>query len=123
MTFLDERAEVYLLIPSVVLGIISVVYWAAYDDLRLYVFVQFYPLLIILVLLLFFKHRYQQKKWIAGALGLYALAKLLELSDKLIYFDWTREWIAGHPLKHLAAAGAVYVLVRMLEYRKADMSG
>ncbi|MCF6198777.1 MAG: ceramidase domain-containing protein [Hyphomicrobiaceae bacterium] len=116
--FLDERAEAFLLIPSVILGIISVIYWALYDDLRLYGFVQFYPLLVIFVLLFFYKHRYGQKKWIAAALGFYVLAKLLELGDAALYYDWTGEWVPGHPLKHLAAAGGVYVLYDMLKSRK-----
>ena len=47
-----------------------------------------------------------------GALiGLYALAKLLELGDEAV-FHATDEWVSGHSLKHLAAAlAAVPVLV------------
>ncbi len=116
--YIDVRAERFFLIPFLILGLVSVVWWALTDDLRLYAFVQFYPLLVILVLLVFFKDGFGQKKWIAAALALYVLAKLLELGDAVIYFDWTGEWIPGHPFKHLAAAGAVYVLYDMLKTRK-----
>ena len=40
-------------------------------------------------------------------------AKLLELSDHAVY-EATGQWVAGHSLKHLAAAGAAWPVLRAL---------
>ncbi len=114
--YVDERAQKYLLLPCLALGAASVLVWGVYDDLRLYVWVQFFPLLTILILLLFYRSQYCQKNYIAGALGLYVLAKLLELADHQIY-DLSGQMIAGHPVKHLVAAGGVALLYRMIKQR------
>ena len=90
--------------------------WGLYDDLRLYAWVQFFPLLTIVILLVFYRSQYSQKNYIAGALGLYVLARLLELGDHQI-FDFTGQIVAGHPIKHLVAAGGVLLLYRMIKQR------
>jgi hypothetical protein len=46
--------------------------------------------------------------WLA-LVGCYVLAKWLELQDEQV-FIWTRQWISGHTLKHLAAACALVPL-------------
>ncbi len=114
--YIDKRAQRYLLLPCLVLGAASVLLWGVYDDLRLYIWVQFFPLLTIVILQLFYHSQYCQKKYIAGALGLYVLAKLLELGDHQIY-DLSGQMIAGHPIKHLIAAGGVMLLYRMINQR------
>ena len=114
--YVDTRAQRFLLVPCVALGAGSVLWWSLYDDLRLYVWVQFFPLLTIVILLFFFRSPYSQKKYIAGALGLYVLAKLLEFGDHQIY-DFTGHIVAGHPIKHLVAAGGVLLLYRMIKQR------
>ncbi|MCP4936430.1 MAG: ceramidase [bacterium] len=114
--YLDERAQKLLLLPCLALGAGAVLVWDLYDDLRLYVWVQFFPLLTIVILLFFYRSRYSQKNYIAGALSLYGLAKLFELGDHQIY-DFTGQVIAGHPIKHLLAAGGVALLYRMIKQR------
>ncbi len=114
--YVDKRAQKYLLLPCLVLGAASVLVWGVYGDLRLYIWVQFFPLLTIVILLLFYRSQYCQKNYIAGALGLYVLAKLLELGDHRIY-DLSGQMIAGHPIKHLVAAGGVALLYRMIKQR------
>ena len=42
---------------------------------------------------------------LTAALACYALAKLLEMGDQMV-FEWTLGWVSGHSLKHLAAAAA-----------------
>lgn len=42
---------------------------------------------------------------LAGVIGVYVLAKLLELGDEAV-FHAMGEWVSGHSLKHVAAACA-----------------
>ena len=53
----------------------------------------------------------------AAALALYAGAKLLESLDPEIYA--LGHIVSGHTLKHLAAAGAAYFILLMLQCRTA----
>ena len=115
--YVDFRAQKTLLLPCVALGVGAVFLWGMSGDLRLYVWVQLFPLLIIVILLLFYKSRYPQKAYIAAALGLYVLAKGLELADHQIY-ELNGQLFAGHPLKHLVAAAGITLLYKMLKERK-----
>lgn len=47
--------------------------------------------------------------WLA-LVGFYVLAKWLEMQDEQV-FMWSHQWVAGHTLKHLAAACALMPLV------------
>ena len=116
--YVDKRAEKFLLFPLLFLGVGSVIWWAVSDDLRFYVWVQFFPLVCILILLAIFRSPYRQNAYIVGALALYVLAKVLELGDGFL-FEGSGEIFAGHPVKHLASAGAIYVLYLMLKHRKS----
>jgi hypothetical protein len=122
---LGERTQPWLgaaaLGPLVVLGVGSVLYWhwteqAGVGNLVPYVAVQFYPLLLIPVLLLFTKPRWTRGGDYLIGLGWYALAKVLELGDAWIYFQLGA--VGGHPLKHLAAALGAYWILRMLLLRR-----
>jgi len=103
------------------IGIASVFQWYASElrgagDLRFYAAVQVGATLVLLLALLF-PPRYTRGSDLGIMVGLYALAKVFELFDKPIFR--ANGWISGHTLKHLAAAGAGYWLLRMLRKRKA----
>ena len=118
------EAGVWLLGPLVLLGIGSVVNWRETNDLRLYAVVQFYPLVMIPVMLLLCPPRYTAAGFIWGALGWYVLAKILELHavDHGI-FAWGHI-VSGHTLKHLAAAaGAFWVYLYVLRRRPHQARG
>jgi hypothetical protein len=100
------RAGRYLLLPLVLTGLSSVIYWRFSSDLRLYALVQFGCLLAVPVLLISCPSRYTGSAWIWGTLTLYVAAKLAEMFDRQISQFIT---MGGHPLKHLAAAGAILV--------------
>jgi hypothetical protein len=113
----DPKLETFLLFPMCLLAIFSVVYWHFTDDLRFYIWVQVSPLLGILVLFLLFRGRYTHQFYLIAALGLYILAKVVEVEDEPIY-SMTRQTFSGHSLKHLLSAWAVFLVYRMLNRRR-----
>lgn len=95
------------------LAALSVIYWHYFDDLRLYAWVQFAPLLFIAFLMRFHGFHRIRRGYLFAAFIAYALAKMFESLDLWIY-EMTRHLVSGHSLKHLAAAASGYILYRML---------
>ncbi|NNJ92503.1 MAG: alkaline phytoceramidase [Gammaproteobacteria bacterium] len=111
-----------LLKPLLFVGVASVLWWiwTEYDghgDLRLYLIVQFYPMVTMLLMLLFLPACYSHGEYYWGVLVFYVIAKVVEILDHQI-FEFTQNVISGHSLKHLFAALAVALLLRMLYVRK-----
>jgi hypothetical protein len=104
-----------LLGPLVALGVGSVLWWhytetLGHGDLRLYFWVQFYPMLAI-VLLLWWYYTPTVKAIIPILVWIvvwYVIAKLFEQLDFPIY---RLIGISGHSLKHLAAAVSTWYFV------------
>ena len=118
---IDAKVGLWLLVPLVLLGLAGVLSWDASErtgagDLRLYVFVQFFPLVAIPLILALTPRTYGDSWAYLGALGGYALAKLAEVGDSAIY-ERLGGLVSGHTLKHLIAAGAVGVLVWAMAIR------
>ena len=111
------------LLPILLLaGAGSVAYWLVGElsgagDLRPYALVQFFPLVAIPLILLLFPPRYTRGADLLGALAWYALAKLFEALDAQIFA--VGGVVSGHTLKHLASAGAMYWILRMVRTRRA----
>ena len=112
------RLERILLAPAIFIGIASVVVWHVTDDLRLYAWVQFMPLLVLPAVLLLFDSPYTHRRLLLVALAIYVVAKLAEHYDRAV-FEATGRVISGHSLKHLLAALALLVVYRMLRRRTA----
>jgi hypothetical protein len=107
--------------PLLGTGVVSVVYWrwtdlAGRDDLRIYGLVQFGSLALVLVLSALLASRYTRGRDIFLVVALYVLAKVLEALDKQIFA--LGGLISGHTLKHLTAAAACYLVLRMLMLRR-----
>lgn len=102
-----------MLAPAVLLGIGSVLYWGMSDDLRPYIFVQFFPLLLIPVLIGIFPSRFLATKYLVSLMGFYVLAKLTEHFDGQIF--GVLKFVSGHTLKHLIAAVGIFQMVAMLK--------
>jgi hypothetical protein len=100
---LNKRAGRMLLWPLLIAGAASVVWWRFTDDLRWYALVQFFPPIVMLLLL-----RGRRDPLIPMML-FYGLAKLLEAEDQAIA---TVISTGGHPWKHVAAAAAVFCYIR-----------
>ncbi len=109
------------LFPFLVIGFLSVCYWYwgelhSAGDLRLYALVQFLPMVLLLVLLLFGQPTFKNQLGYWCLFGAYVLAKLTEHFDVAI-FNYTSGILAGHVLKHLFAVVGLYVLVIFFEKR------
>lgn len=117
---INRKAGLILLPLLVVLGLFSIWHWyqselAGSGDLRIYLMVQFAPIILILYMLFFIPSRYSRGSRFGWILLLYALAKAAELFDQYI-FDM-QQWISGHTIKHILAALAVFALAEMLRCR------
>jgi predicted membrane channel-forming protein YqfA (hemolysin III family) len=117
---IDARVGLWLLVPLVLLGVAGVLSWdvserAGAGDLRLYAFVQFFPLVAIPLILALTPRTYGDSWVYLVGLGVYALAKLAEVGDGAIYD--VGGLVSGHTLKHLLAAGAVVVMVWAMAVR------
>jgi hypothetical protein len=113
---LGEKIETTLLVPAVLVGIASVLWWRYSDDLRVYIWVQLAPLLVIPYVIAAFPGRHTHRHYLLYGVGFYALAKLAELNDYDIY-ALTGAMISGHSLKHLLAAIAPFIVYLMLRRR------
>lgn len=111
--------------PMLLLGASSALYWYwgerhGQGDLRLYVLVQFFPILLMLVLFVLGKNVFDTLAGYKGLLVFYLLAKFTEEFDHQI-FAWTGGLISGHSLKHLLAAVGVYVLLACFGQRRLNI--
>ena len=113
---LSVRAAAALLVPLVVLGVASVLFWALTGDLRAYLFTQFGSIAAVLLLVALYRSRYSGGAMLVIAVGLYAVAKFAEAYDRPI-FELTHHAASGHTLKHLLAATALWVIYRSLARR------
>jgi len=109
-----------LLVPLLFLGLSSVAYWNITEklgagDLRFYALVQFLPMLLIPLMLLFCGSLLSGRRWILAIILVYGAAKITEMYDHQIY-----ELIgfSGHSLKHLIASFGAYLFLKGLQVRK-----
>lgn len=114
--FVTPRLERFLLLPFVGLGILSVFLWQQGGDLRLYIWVQGIPMLLIPFLMLSFDNGFTHRRYLSYALICYVISKVLEFSDHAV-FALTRGWLGGHALKHLMAALGAWFIYDMLRKR------
>ena len=100
--FINEKIGYILWTILVFVGIGSIWYWNKFDDLRIYALVQFYPLIAILLCLLFSKINTHLKLSYWLLLSFYVMAKICEHFDMEIHEFLVV--ISGHSLKHVFAA-------------------
>ena len=112
----DLKVGAALLWPLIAVGLLSLLLWRWTGDLRLYGWVQFFPGVALILLLLLFPPAYSDtSSWLVAA-AFYALAKLFEFYDREIYSIGSI--LSGHTLKHIAAAAACLVVLRHFERRQ-----
>jgi hypothetical protein len=117
---INEKLTKIMLIPLLVLGCGSVLYWywseqSGSGDLRPYALVQFLPIVLIPFIVITYQSRFTRTKDLYIVLLLYLFAKLTEHFDGLLYaFGGI---LSGHSLKHFLAALGAFWLLRMLRLR------
>lgn len=124
---ISETLGRWLLWPLLLIGAISVIYWDYSEarnagDLRLYGVVQFLPMLLIPIILLSYESVFDRTSFIWILFLLYALAKVCEQLDVVLYD--MGGIISGHSIKHICAAVGPIVLLyggTKRRLRKADV--
>lgn len=110
--YINKAIAERLLIPLLFLGLFSVAWWRFTDnndggDLRIYILLQFLPMLLIPFIIWFYPATLEPKSYVWGLLGSYGLAKIFELLDAPIF--QILKVMSGHTLKHLVAALGVLI--------------
>jgi len=107
---LSHKKELIFLSLSLFLGFFSIWYWVYFNDLRVYVFVQLTPILLIPIFAFTEPALKSVKSMLLGAFALYFLAKVTEKYDQAIFNNFL---LSGHTIKHLLAGGAVLCFYKM----------
>ncbi|SEL09836.1 Ceramidase [Nitrosovibrio tenuis] len=116
------RVGLRLLPMLVAMGAVSVTHWywseqQGAGNLNFYIVVQFYSILLIVLLAMFFPSQYTRGADIYLVFAWYGAAKLAEVADREIYD--LGHLISGHTAKHVLAAIGAYWILRMLKKRKS----
>jgi hypothetical protein len=113
---IELRAGLLTLPVLFAFGEFSVLYWYSAGDLRYYVAVQTTAIVIVPLLTTLLPGSYTHARYWHVAVGLYLLSKLAELGDGLVFAGGGV--LSGHTCKHLLAAAAGGVVLRMLQRRQ-----
>lgn len=121
--YVSDRVGRLLLWPLIIFGLLSVTYWYMSElrgsgDLRLYVLVQFLPMILLTFILVLFKPFGAGSTYLWAMLAFYLFSKIAEHFDAEI-FDLLG-WMGGHSIKHfLASLGVLcfYIHMHHLEAR------
>lgn len=107
------------LVPALVIGLLSVLWWRISGDLRSYVLIQFLPVILIPAIVLLYPSRLPGAKWVWAVLAAYVVAKAFEFLDAPVYHLLG---LSGHSLKHISAAIGVYFVAAIIQARGPDAS-
>jgi hypothetical protein len=118
---IDARAGLALLVPMLLVGAASVLYWRATEragagNVIPYAVLQGYSVVILFLLARLHPSRYTRGTDIYWVFAGYVIAKLLETFDRQLYE--LGNVMSGHSMKHVAAAAAALVVCRMLWLRR-----
>lgn len=98
-------------------GIYGIVHWIIFNDLRVYAFVQYFPILAIICILILYKVPFSYSKYILLIILFYAIAKLFEHFD-LLFFQ--KIHVSGHTIKHVFASIStvnIYAFIKALKQK------
>ncbi len=112
--FIDVNFGKKALFPFLIIGVLSIAYWVVFQDLRMYVLIQFLPISLIPIVLFLSKNNLKIKKYFWLILFAYVVAKFLESYD-LFIFTSTYNVISGHTMKHFAAAIAPFIFYQFVQ--------
>ncbi len=114
------KAASPLLLPALLAGALAALYWRfsalhGHENLVPYLLLQLIALVAI-VLMARLPGRYTRVGDLWVVIGLYAVARVMEVFDAAIYE--TGEFLSGHTLKHVFAALAAAWVLRMIRLRE-----
>lgn len=117
---ISVRTGVALLVPMLLVGVASVVYWRVTEqrgagNVLPYAILQAYSVVVLLLLAMLQPSRYTRGSDLFWIFGWYVLSKLLEHFDAQVLA--LVGVVSGHTLKHLAAAAAGFVACYNLAHR------
>jgi len=123
---MSKKLGVLMLLPLLIVGIGSVLWWHYTEtqgrgDLRLYMWVQYFPMIAIPLLLWLFYDPIHKPvlKTLGWIVVWYVIAKIFEQLDRQIYAGIG---ISGHTLKHLAAAVSTWYFVLLFKQKYVSLS-
>lgn len=117
------RAGLALLVPLLLVGMGTVVYWILTERVGVgnvmpYGVLQFYSVAMLFVLALVHRSRYTRGNDIYWVFAAYVVAKVLETFDREVLA--LGHLMSGHSLKHIAAAVGSLLVMRMLWLRRIE---
>lgn len=120
---ISVRVGLLLLLPMLLIGIASAIYWlvterAGAGNVVPYGILQAYSVVMLLAIAWLYPSRYTHGNDIYWVFTAYIMAKVLETFDKELLA--VGHLVSGHTLKHVAAAIAGLVVLRMLVLRRRD---
>jgi hypothetical protein len=118
------RAGLVLLLPALLVGVVSVVYWLATEragvgNLVPYALLQGYSVVMLFAIAVLYPSRYTRGGDVYWVFAAYVMAKILETFDQHVLA--LGQLVSGHTLKHIAAAIAGIVVLRMLMLRRVQV--
>lgn len=119
--YIQEKTAKELFLPLLITGLVSVFYWywsetLGQGDLRLYILVQFLPIMLMPIILWLFLPRFTHSYYFWLIIACYVVAKIFELADQWVFDNLVI--ISGHSIKHLVSAVGPYLFYLMLKKRK-----
>ena len=109
----SPRAGSATALVALAAGPLAVLWWAHTSNLLPWAVVQLGGMLLVLALACLPQRAGALALRLGPVIAWYGAAKLLELGDHAV-FEVTGQWVAGHSLKHLAAAAAAWPVLRAL---------
>lgn len=113
----DRVTDAKTLFPLLAAGLASALYWHFTDDLRPYILVQFLPIILMPLILLFYPKKNLDGKALMCAVVLYAAAKVFEFYDRQVFAALGA--LSGHSVKHLLAGAATICIITAVPMKEA----
>ncbi len=114
--YVTDRAARYLLVPILAVGVLSLLYWVLFGDLRAYLWLQAISLGTVIAILSFYRGQDCEHIYLLAAVLAYGAAIICEQTDGALW-GILKNVLSGHTIKHLLAAFGLYQLFCMLRDR------
>lgn len=117
MQRVHQKTGIILAPLLIAYALFSAIYWYITNDIRPYIVTQAIPLISIILITAMFRTKIFKDYYLLIAFVLYIAALGLDLNDAKV-FEFTKETLSGHTLKHLFGATASFFLLLYLVDRR-----